>query len=157
MSDLVAQARRNLIATGSEWTRKQRAASTTRCNKQIRRRSCLRAPSCGRIFETNFTLAESARLMPVNASPSSFTRALKPASSPASRRPQGWRSSSVSSRNRHQARLRQSVLQRSAPIVSRHPLRQQRRHYAPPASSDDALIAPARKGLTGTVASDEPE
>ena len=45
----------------------------------------------------------------------------------------------------------------SAPIVSSHELRQQRRHYPAPASSDDALIAPARKGLTGTVASDGPK
>ncbi len=87
--------------------------------------------------------------MPVNASPSSLTRAPKPASSPANRRPQGWRYSSVFFRHRHQARLRQSVLQRSAPIVSSHELRQQRRHYAAPASSDDAHDAPAHQRFRG--------
>ena len=36
-------------------------------------------------------------------------------------------------------------------------LRQERRHYAAPASSDDALKARGRKGLTGIVASDGPK
>ena len=44
-----------------------------------------------------------------------------------------------------------------APIVSSSHLRQPRRHYAAPASCDDALQAPARKGLKGTVASDGPK
>jgi len=44
----------------------------------------------------------------------------------------------------------------TAPAACPSPLRQPRRHYAAPASSDDAHAAPAHERFAGAVASDDP-
>ena len=94
-------------------------------------------------------LAKPARLMPVNASPQlAYASAkvghisCKPAALP------GWRSAASLS-HRHLSVMRFCASHR----LGR--LRQLRRHYVAPAGSDDALKAPARRGLKGTFASDD--
>ena len=116
--------------------------------------------AAGYSCSSDFTLAESARLMPVSASPSPRPRAPKPASSSASRRPRGRRSTSRSSRRastRHAPVPAPRHGGPPAPIEATDPLRQSRRHCTAPAGSDDARNAPAINGLTQAGARDDPK
>ena len=88
---------------GAGLRRRLTAARGTRCDRHdARDDSCPAQPgspsglreraAAGYSYSSDSTLAESARLMPVSASPSPQQRAPKPASSSATRRPRGRRS-----------------------------------------------------------------
>ncbi len=147
--------------TATRGTRRDRTARTTidALRNQDRYWDCVSARPRATVARA-ISRWMSQRLMPVSASPSPQQRAPKPASSSASRRPRGRRSTSRSSRR---ARTRHATVPAPrhggppAPVAATDLLRQPRRHCAAPAGSDDARNAPAINGLTLAGASDGPK
>ena len=147
--------------TATRGTRRSHGAHDDRCPAQPGSPLGLRErAAAGYSCSSDFTLAESARLMPVSASPSPHPRAPKPASSSASRRPRGRRSTSRSSRRAKDRHAPVPAARHGgppAPVAAPDPLRQPRRHCTAPAGSDDARNAPAINGLPQAGASDDPK